>query len=213
MKTVFIPAKCEGNVKLEKNIIDKLPKRIGLVTTVQFVDHLDDIKNQLEKHNKIVSIGKGKQQYKGQILGCDLSAAESIADKVDCFLYFGSGKFHPIGLALNTKKEVFILAPVIHSFSRIKKEDIEDYKKQRKVALMKFYSADNVGILVSTKPGQNNLKKAIELKKKLKKNCYIFVSDMINEAELENFPFIQSWVNTACPRIEGKNIVNAEDIQ
>jgi len=79
--------------------------------------------------------------------------------------------------------------------------------------LMKFYSADNIGILVSTKPGQNNLKEAIELKKKLKKNCYIFVSDMINEAELENFPFIQAWVNTACPRIEGKNIVNAEDIQ
>ncbi|MBW2984123.1 2-(3-amino-3-carboxypropyl)histidine synthase subunit [Candidatus Woesearchaeota archaeon] len=212
MKTLFIPAKCEGKVKLDKKIIDKLPKRIGLVTTVQFVEHLDDIKRQLEKHNKKVLIGKGKQQYKGQVLGCDFSSAESIADKVDCFLYFGSGKFHPIGLALKTKKEVFILMPVTHSFSMIDKKDIEEHEKKKKVSLMKFYSADNVGILVSTKPGQYNLKKAIELKKKSKKKCYIFVSDMINEAELENFPFIQAWVNAACPRIESKKIVNVEDL-
>ena len=58
------------------------------------------------------------------------------------------------------------------------------------------------------------MQKALELKKKLKeKKCYIFVSDMINENELENFPFIQAWVNTACPRIVSKKIVNIEDIQ
>jgi 2-(3-amino-3-carboxypropyl)histidine synthase len=214
MKTLFIPAKCDGKVELDTKLISKLPKKIGLVTTVQFVEHLEEIKEQLEKNNKKVFIGKGKQQFKGQVLGCDFSSAETIKSKVDCFLYFGSGKFHPIGLALKTKKEVFILTPVSNAVSKITKADIDEYEKNKKVALMKFYAADNIGVLISTKPGQFNLNNATELKNKLrKKKCYFFVSDMINENELENFPFIQAWVNTACPRIEGRNIINIDAIE
>ena len=41
---------------------------------------------------------KGKQKYKAQILGCDTTAAEKIKDKVDAYLYIGTGKFHPIAL-------------------------------------------------------------------------------------------------------------------
>lgn len=141
MKTLFIPAKCGGKVELDKKLIDKLPKRIGLITTVQFVEHLNEIKEELEKHKKKVFIGKGKQQYKGQVLGCDFSSAEDISNKVDCFLYFGTEKFHPIGVALKTRKEVFILMPVVNSISKIAKEDIEEYDKKKKIALMKFYSA------------------------------------------------------------------------
>ena len=53
--------------------------------------------------------------------------------------------------------------------------------------------------MITTKPGQNNLKKALELK--ADKNIYYFLDDTINFAELENFNFIDCWVNTACPRI------------
>ena len=214
MKTLFIPAKVEGKVKITKKIIDKLPKRIGLVTTVQFIDHLYEIRDQLENYGKKVFIGKGRQEHKGQVLGCDFSSADAIKDKVDAFLYFGSGKFHPIGLALKEEKEVFIVMPVTHAFSKITKEDIEDFNKKKKVGLVKFYAADTVGILVSSKPGQCHLNKAIRLKEKLEdKKCYIFISDMIDEREFENFNFIQAWVNTACPRIESKKIVNIADIE
>ncbi len=214
MKTLFIPAKCKGEVKVEKKVADQLPKKIGLITTVQFVDHLPEMKTQLEKFGKEVFIGKGKQLHEGQVLGCDFSSAQSISDKVDAYLYFGTGHFHPVGLALRTDKEVYILTPIIHTFSKISKEDIAEYKKNKKVALTKLYAADTVGILISTKPGQFNLDRAIELKKKLKdKKCYLFVSDMINEPEFENFNFIKAWVNTACPRIESKNIVNIDDLE
>ena len=53
-------------------------------------------------------------------------------------------------------------------------------------------------------------------KKKLKdKNCYIFLADTVNPAEFENFPFIESWVNTACPRFADDNVgvVNYETVE
>jgi len=81
--------------------------------------------------------------------------------------------------------------------------------------LIKFYSAKNIGILVTTKPGQQYLKKATELKAKLKdKQCYIFISDTIDLNDLENYPFIDSWVNTACPRLSdySSNIINIEEL-
>ena len=67
---------------------------------------------------------------------------------------------------------------------------------------------------MSTKHGQSRIEKALELAKKKDKEYYIFAFDTLNLSDLENFPFIQCWVNTACPRIsEDKgNIVNIEEI-
>ena len=47
------------------------------------------------------------------------------------------------------------------------------------------------------------------------KKSYIFIADTINESEFENFPFIECWVNTACPRFadEKTGVVNYETIQ
>ena len=77
------------------------------------------------------------------------------------------------------------------------------------------------GILVSTKSGQCNEKLALETKKRLEqvgKKVYLFISNNINARALDNFPFIQAWINTACPRLVDdqilfkKTIVNASEI-
>ena len=72
--------------------------------------------------------------------------------------------------------------------------------------------SDKIGILVSTKPGQYNLKEAIKIKKQIKKESYIFFFNKLEEFELENFPDIEYWINTACPRIEAKKVINARDL-
>ena len=235
MRTLFIESKYKGKVELSKIKADKLPKNIGLITTVQFVDYLNKIKNYLINKNKKILIAKGNQKYNAQILGCDLSAGEmsekrsfseharkskisdKIKNKVDAFLYIGDGKFHPLGLAMKTNKDVFCFNPINNYFSRTNKKEINEYKKVLKIKKIKFLSAENIGILISTKLGQNNLKKALEIKKKLEKKdkkCYIFCFGTLNLNELENFPFIDFWVNTACPRIEedSNKIINFEDI-
>ncbi|MBI2047739.1 MAG: diphthamide synthesis protein [Parcubacteria group bacterium] len=145
--------------------------------------------------------------------------AEKIQDKVDAFLYIGSGEFHPLGVALSAKKDVFTFNPATSIFSKLSKEEVEKYKKQKKARLSKFLASDNIGILISLKPGQYSYRKADEIKNGLKqkgKNCFIFVFDTLDANELNNFPFVDFWVNTACPRIaddkDKKNIIDMSEI-
>ncbi|MBS3155018.1 diphthamide synthesis protein [Candidatus Woesearchaeota archaeon] len=198
MKTLFIPAKSRISIKESLKKV-KINGRMGLITTIQFLD-------QLKLANKIL-----KNSVIGdQILGCNIKNAEKIKDKVDFFLYIGSGRFHPIYVAQKIKKPVYILNPNTNEFSKIDESEIIDYERKLKGKLSKFYSARSYGILVSTKPGQYQMKKAELLRKKLK-NSFIFICNNINENEFENFK-IDMWINTACPRIEGKNIINLEDL-
>lgn len=206
MKKLFIPTEAEIDVipAVEK-ALKRLPEKVGLLTTVQHLGKLKDVKSFLEKNMKNVEIG-------GQILGCNQENAEKIAGKVDCFLYIGSGEFHPTGVLLKLNKKIVIANPYSGDVSEITNEEIEKIMKRKKGALLKFHSAKIVGVLVSTKPGQHNLKEAEKLKKKYDKRFYFFIADTFDFKEMENFPFIEAWVNTACPRIEGKNIVNLEDL-
>ena len=106
--------------------------------------------------------------------------------------------------------------PFTNEAKVLEKQEVEKIQKQQKGALIKFLSSKEIGIIVSLKPGQNKLKKALELKKKIKdKNCHIFIADTINYAEFENFPFIESWVNTACPRFADgkKGVLNYELVE
>ena len=202
MKLMMIEGRYKGKIDLSNLDTTILPKNIGLATTVQFIDFLDEIKQYLENDGKNVFIDKTRQKYEAQLLGCDIGGAEKIKDKIDAFLYIGTGKFHPLGIALNIDKEVFCYDPINVIFSKIDRSEVEKYNKKRKAAYMKFLEAEEIGILVSLKPGQNNFKKAVELKRQLKdKNSYIFVFDTLDFSQLENFPFVQCWVNTACNRM------------
>ena len=202
MKIMMVEGRYKGEISLLNLDTNILPKTIGLATTAQFLDYVGEIKKFLEDNGKIVFIDKIRQKYEGQLLGCDTGAAEKVKDNVDAFLYIGTGVFHPLGIALNIDKEVFCYDPISAVLSKIDRKEVEKYNRKRKGAYLKFLEADEIGILVSLKPGQNNFRKAAELKNQLKdKNCYIFVSDTLDFNQIENFPFIQCWVNTACSRI------------
>lgn len=221
MKKLFIEAKYNGKIELDNNSIKKLPDKIGLVSTVQFADSLGLVKKQIEKiKNKKALIGKSKQKYAGQVLGCDVSSAEKIAKEVDCFLYVGAGNFHPVEIAVKTKKPVFKFNPFSKKFEKMDEKEIEKIEKRKKGAYLKFLSSENIGILVSTKYGQNKINEAIEFKTKLKnKNCYILIFDTLDLNQIENFNFIDCFVNTACPRLRedfdsiSKPLVNLEDLE
>lgn len=203
MKTLFIDAKSSADVRLSKEQIAKLPEKIGIAATIQHMHRIKDIQKQLP--GGIIA---------GQVLGCDVSAAEKIKAKVDAFLYIGSGEFHPLGIAVGTGKEVFCFNPLTKKLSKTGKSAIEKHEKRKKASLIRFLSAEKVGILVSTKPGQNRMKDALRLSKRKGREYFVFAFDTLNEMDLENFPFIQCWVNTACPRIADSkpSIINISDI-
>jgi len=203
MKIMHIHAKSKADIKLNKAAMNALPAKIGVVTTIQHLHKIDEVISQLKEAVK-----------GGQVLGCNVDTAKQIADKVTAFLFVGSGEFHPIAVAFETGKKVFKWNPLTQKLTVVKEEDIEKYKKRRKAALARFLSSNKIGILVSVKHGQNRIEEALKLAAKKDKEYYLFAFDTLNPSELENFPFVECWVNTACPRIadEKADIINISEL-
>jgi 2-(3-amino-3-carboxypropyl)histidine synthase len=221
MKTFFVEARHKAKFELPIEVIDLLPKKIALVTTVQFIDSIVGIKKHLEKKGKKVLLLKTEHtKYPGQLLGCNIKKFDEADGGFDAFLYIGDGLFHPKALMLKNKKPVFVFNPLSKEHSKLKEKDVEAMKRKNEGAMLKFMSSNEIGVLISTKPGQQQIKKAYELEKKYAdKNFYFLLFDTIDFSELENFPFIECFVNTACPRISydeaekiGKAIVNVDDL-
>ncbi len=219
MKIKYFEARSSINLpEITPGLIDLVKgKSVALFTTVQFLEQRDSLAVKLLKYCKIVNMKLAHCEYPDQILGCSAFDSE-IPEKPDLFIYLGDGVFHPKSLVLKEiTDEVYCLSPIDFLIKKITKEDVLSLIKKRNGALSGFTIAKNVGVLITTKPGQNNLKKALELKSD--KNIYYFLDDTINFAELENFNFIDCWVNTACPRIAyddsikiSKPIINLGDL-
>jgi len=204
MKTLFIPVKSKSYI--DKSLIQqaskKLPINIALCYSIQYLSQAKEIKSLLEKNHKITKFL--------HVLGC---SKPIFPKQTKAILLITDGKFHAISLAHESKLPVYVLNG--NKLEKVSSEEIENLEKKKKVSYVKFLNAKKIGILVSTKPGQQNMKKAIELKNKSKdKDSYLFISNNIGENEFENFPDIESWINTACPRIDmnEKGVVNIGDI-
>ncbi|MGC9345219.1 MAG: diphthamide synthesis protein, partial [Candidatus Bathyarchaeales archaeon] len=64
--------------------------------------------------------------------------------------------------------------------------------------------AKTFAVLVGLKPGQKRLEEALSIKKKLEKNgktTHLFTVRDINPEVLMEFPTVDAYVNTACPRV------------
>jgi len=204
MDTLFIHAKSNEDVVLSDEAVKALSgKKIGIITSIQLLHAIKKVQEQLP--GSVVA---------GQVLGCNSYNAENIKDQVDAFLFVGSGDFHPIQVATRTNKPTYEYNLVSKKLGQISQEDIDRFHKRKQGAILKYLHAKKVGIIVSTKIGQKNFKRAMELKKQTDKEYHVFVADTLNYAELENFPFIECWINTSCPRIadEKEGLVNINDL-
>ena len=205
MKTVFIEARSkQPALPVAKKLATKLKKykSIGLFSTVQHLEGLATIRKHLK--NTVVGKPGPKCVYPGQTLGCDIGAAKSIENSVDAYVFLGTGKFHPLAVAVATNKPVFIANHYSNKIEEITKAEITRFRNKRAANVSKVKSAKNIGILVTNKQGQNQLELAIRLRKKLDgegKNTFVFVGDTINPASMRDFSKIDAWINTCCPRM------------
>ncbi len=205
--TIYVEARAALNVS---SVVEKaLPALqkwhwIGLVTTVQHVQTLDEVREILTRRGKIVVIGDtGRLSYPGQVIGCDYSNAVSIAKDVEAFLFIGGGRFHAIGVALSTSKPTVIADPYDNTTTSVDKE-AEKILKQRWAQVQQAKEAKNFAVLVGMKPGQKRLEEAFELREKLEregKTAHLFALKEVTPEALLEFPSIDAYVNTACPRI------------
>jgi len=205
--TIYVEAKALVSVKgaVKKALPLLKPwKNLGLVTTVQHVDTLGEARQTLLKAGKSVAVGDaGQTKYPGQIVGCDYSNAKAVAKGVEAFLFVGGGRFHAIGTALATERPTVVAEPYERRAYSVENE-VKKIMKQRWSSIEEAKQAVRFGVLIGLKSGQRRLDKALEIKEKLseagKKATLLALREVTPEALME-FPTIEAFVNTACPRI------------
>ena len=210
IETVYLPLGYELDRKKLPTIVNTIAKELGkkkakkvvLCSTAQFLPYLKELKEELEKKKISAFISKGKNVQLGQVLGCNYTAVKSVESKADATVFFGDGLFHPLGIAFSSNKPVFVADPLEGEVKEIGQQ--KDMFLRKRIAMIeKTKQAKLIAIWVSSKPGQNRMKLALQLKRKAEakgKKAIVFVSDFINP---EYFLGIDAGaiVNTACPRI------------
>jgi 2-(3-amino-3-carboxypropyl)histidine synthase len=205
--TIYIEARATINVA--EAVERALPlmenwHKIGLATTVQHVQTIDEAKEMLIRAGKIVMVGDaGRLNYPGQVVGCNYSNAKSIAGYVEGFLFIGGGRFHALGLAISTFKPTVVADPYEKRAYSID-EEAQKVQKQRWASIQEAQKAKNFAVLVGLKPGQKRLEEALTIREKLEKagkDAFLFAVREITPEVVMNFPTVDAYVNTACPRV------------
>ena len=205
--TVYVEARATVAVAevLEKAVplLSKYGK-IGLATTVQHVQTLDEAREVLVRAGKTVVVGDtGRVNYSGQVIGCDYSNVRSVANGVDAFLFVGGGRFHALGIALSTSKPTVIADPYENRVYSIN-EEAQKVLKQRYACIEEAGHAKTFGVLIGLKLGQKRFEEALKIKEIAEKNgkaAFLFAVREISPEALMEFPSVDAYVNTACPRI------------
>jgi len=202
----FIPFELKADY--DKKQLAKIKEiRVGLVSTVNYSYLIEPVAKDLSALGKAPVIA-------GEILGCNIEAAKSIDNRVDCFLFVGTGKFHPSGL--KTHRPVYFLDL---EKNQVEIFDIKDAEREQRIKyakIEKFRSSETVGILLSSKHGQffhefEHLKKRIE---RTGKKTHVLIMDCITNERLMGLK-IDFFINTACPRLAedhfDKPVMNVAD--
>jgi diphthamide biosynthesis enzyme Dph1/Dph2-like protein len=212
LKVLHITAESDLDIMpVVEKALPLLSDDVAVVTTIQHKPGLAPVKKLLESRGK-------KATVYGHILGCSVPKM-----KEKTILYIGMGEFHPKGVALKGQ-EVVCANPLTMEVFTLTPKDMEQVAKRRKAAYAKFLHAETVGVILTVKSGQKTVQAGVARmlgigKKYPDKRFYFFACDNLDFPSLENFPFIEVWVNTMCPRIGQddtvrweKPLLNIEDI-
>ena len=180
-----------------------VPHRLGLVASVQHLHLLDPLSRALLAKGYDPRVGRGDHRlaYAGQALGCNYTGAEEVVADVDAFLFVGTGRFHPLGLAFAVDRPVWaidprqgVLEPSIDRGALI---------RRRQLLVASVREARRWGILVSTFAGQNRSPTALALQARARAHGWeaeLLLAQRIDPADLLGRD-VDAFVNTACPRI------------
>jgi 2-(3-amino-3-carboxypropyl)histidine synthase len=205
--TIYVEARATAAVDLAVEQALPLLKdytTVGLATSVQHLQMLNQARELLTRAGKTVIVGdSGQMGYAGQVTGCNYSNAKSIAGEVEAFLFVGGGIFHALGIALSTSKPTIVADPYDNRAYLINVQ-AKKILQQRFAIIQEAKNAGKFGIFVGLKPGQKHLDNALRMKELAEKNgkaAYLLAAREINPETLLEFPSIDAYVNTACPRV------------
>lgn len=181
----------------------EVPRRLGLVVSVQHLDLVEPLRAALQHRGYEVRTGRGDRRltYAAQALGCNYTSAEAVEAEVEAFLFVGTGRFHPIGLAFAVDRPVWSLDPLRNVLDP--PLDRAALIRRRQLVVASVRDARKWGILASTFAGQNRMPTALALQERARargREAEILVFDRLDPRDLEGRA-LDAYVNTACPRI------------
>ena len=198
MDIINIPTKYKlKEIKNLDELKKYLPRKFALVSLTQYSEYAKKIYEILKKDYEII-LKEGL--YGINVLGC-YSESANIND-IDTVLLIGNGKFHAENITRKLKKRVIVYDPM---YGEIKVYEADyNFDKIIEFLLNKIKNSKNIGIILSIKPGQYYYLETLKVKDKLEKsgkNVYLFIGDTIDTLQLLNFPYIDFWIFSACPRL------------
>jgi 2-(3-amino-3-carboxypropyl)histidine synthase len=170
--------------------------RVGLVTTVQHVHLLAAVAEVLRGagFDPVVAGGSGRTPHPGQVLGCSFRAArETGAGEI---LFVGTGLFHPLGVQLATGARVVALDPYTGQAEEV---SADRFLRQRFGLIERARDAERIGVIVSSKSGQQRLELARRLAGLSDRAVLVMMREVTPEGLLDLG--CDAYVNTACPRL------------
>ncbi len=206
LPTFFVEMRQEGrsaDVLAADLARTSLPRRLGLVGSIQHLDLLPSLAKELEARGFTPRWGRGGRRlaYAGQALGCNYTGAEEVLPEVDGYLFLGTGRFHPLGLAYAVDRPVWALDPLSGELSE--PLDREGMIRRRLLTIAQVTGARRWGILASSFDGQNRQGMAFALKARAEargREADILVFDRLDPRDLVGRS-LDAYVSTACPRI------------
>ncbi|MCI4357768.1 MAG: diphthamide biosynthesis enzyme Dph2 [Thermoplasmata archaeon] len=180
-----------------------VPSRLGLVASVQHLDLVDPLRRALAERGVALEVGRGDRRlaYAAQALGCNYTSAQSLRESVDAYLFLGTGRFHPIGLAFAVNRPVWSLDPLQGALEP--PIDRASLVRGRQMMVARAMDARRFGVLVSSFAGQNRSGMAttlVERARRRGREAEILRFARLEPADLEGRD-LDAYVNTACPRI------------
>nr|NVI70977.1 putative diphthamide biosynthesis protein 1 [Cucujiformia] len=179
----------------------KVPTKLALVSTVQFLTTLHGVTNKLIEFGYEVILPQSKPLSAGEILGCTAPILNSCTDAI---IYLGDGRFH--------LESIMIANPTINSYryDPYKKEFTQEYYEHnlmntiRKKCVNDSITSSKFGIIMGTLGRQGNPIVVEHLRKRLiendKKVAVILLSEIFPK-KLELFQELDAFVQIACPRL------------
>ncbi|QRF75467.1 S-adenosyl-L-methionine:L-histidine 3-amino-3-carboxypropyltransferase [Thermoplasmatales archaeon] len=205
---IFQEARNETAVTINPEIFGILVqsgfKRIGLLSSIQYMDRMMETRKILENLGLKVVVGRQDSRiaYPGQVLGCNFSSAHSISMDVDAYLIVSTGKFHAIGVQLSTDKEVFLLDLNYLSLQTIRDEK-DSFLRKRYARISKALDAKKFCVVFDTKIGQYRKRLADVLMTQIRemgKDGVLLSANEVKPSDYENLR-CDAVIFTGCPRV------------
>ncbi|NLL94157.1 MAG: diphthamide biosynthesis enzyme Dph2 [Thermoplasmatales archaeon] len=202
---LFVEVSFDGDVgPMVAAVADSLPSRVGLLATVQYVGCIPAAARAIEDSGRVAVVGMGDARiaHPGQVLGCNVSSAESVSGEVDGYLFLGEGDFHPLAASFACDKPVLVLNP-ISGETRSLDEKRDRMLRVRFAAIERAKDATSFLVLVCSKAGQTreaDARDAVDAIRAAGKRANVAVMAEINPDALLPYD-VDAYVCTGCPRI------------